>query len=93
MGKYGAGKPVEISVTSDGAHAVVQVRDFGMGIAQENLKRVFQRFERAISASAITGLGLGLYISRQIVEAHGGEIWAESEVGKGSTFFVRLPLA
>lgn len=93
VGKYGAGKPVEISVTSDGAHAVVQVRDFGMGIAQENLKRVFQRFERAISASAITGLGLGLYISRQIVEAHGGEIWAESEVGKGSTFFVRLPLA
>lgn len=90
--KYSAGKPVEISVTSDdSASAVISVRDEGDGISKENLERVFQRFERAVSPSTISGLGLGLYISRQIVTAHKGKIWAESELGKGATFFVRLP--
>ncbi len=90
--KYAAAKPLELSVNSDGKRARIRVRDRGMGIAAENLDRIFGRFERAVSANAISGLGLGLYISRQIVEAHSGTIHAESEPGKGSTFTVELPV-
>jgi signal transduction histidine kinase len=55
---------------------------------------IFDRFERSVSAREVSGLGLGLFISRQIVEAHGGKIWVASEgEGKGSTFYVELPLS
>jgi PAS domain S-box-containing protein len=91
--KYGSGKPVEVKVEIFGESAWLSVKDYGIGIAKESLDRIFNRFERAISASNISGLGLGLYISRQIVEAHEGRIWAESELGKGSSFTVELPLA
>jgi len=90
--KYGAGKPIEISVRHADHHAVILVTDHGMGIAQENLDRIFQRFERAIAAQNISGLGLGLYICKQIVAAHDGKITVESEIDKGSTFKVELPL-
>ncbi len=63
-----------------------------MTIAEENLARIFDRFERAVTGNGISGLGLGLYISRQIAEAHGGRIIVESEVGNGSSFRVQIPL-
>lgn len=88
--KYGLGKPVRILLERRGENALFSVRDEGMGIAPEKLDLIFNRFERAISARNISGLGLGLYISRRIVEAHHGRIWVESELGKGSEFFVEL---
>jgi signal transduction histidine kinase len=66
--KYGAGKPVTVSVAGDGACARLEVRDEGIGIAPDALPRIFGRFERAVSERHYGGLGLGLYISRQIVE-------------------------
>jgi PAS domain S-box-containing protein len=90
--KYGAGKPVEVAVERDGAHARIEVRDHGMGIAAADLGRIFERFERAVPASNFGGLGLGLYIARQIVEQHGGTISVESEVGRGAMFRVLLPI-
>jgi len=64
-----------------------------MGVAPEMHARIFDRFERAHEGRAIAGLGLGLYIVRQIVQAHGGSVHVESDLGKGSTFTVELPLA
>lgn len=90
--KYGEGKPVHVSVSRSGQMARITVKDQGIGIAKENHSRIFNRFERAISANEISGLGLGLYIVRQIVEMHQGQIWVESELGKGSVFIVELPV-
>ncbi|MCM2277867.1 MAG: CHASE domain-containing protein [Oligoflexia bacterium] len=89
--KYGAGKPIEVSVEARPRSAILKVSDQGIGIAPENRERVFERYERAISSRNISGLGLGLYIAREIVEAHGGKVRLESEEGKGSTFIVELP--
>jgi len=88
--KFGAGHAVEVTVT-EGEHARLVVRDHGMGIAREDLERVFDRYERATAARGIAGLGLGLYIVRQILVAHGGSIRVESEPGAGSAFTVELP--
>jgi signal transduction histidine kinase len=71
--------------------AVVSIKDQGMGIAIENRERIFNRFERVVSDRNANGLGLGLYITRQIIEAHKGSISVESEVGKGSTFTFSIP--
>lgn len=91
--KYGEGKPIEVNVREapETREVLLQVRDQGMGIAPEMQGRIFERFERAVGPSKISGLGLGLYITRQIVEGHGGRIGVESEPGKGSTFTVTLP--
>ena len=89
--KYGAGKPVEVVVHPRDARAEVLVRDEGMGIDAVDLDRIFGRFERAASVRHFGGLGLGLFISKQIVDAHGGTIEVESEPGKGSTFRVLIP--
>ncbi|QRN98546.1 sensor histidine kinase [Archangium violaceum] len=62
-------------------------------LREEDRSRIFERFERAISASEASGLGLGLYIAREIAQAHGGDISVESRLGEGSTFTVSLPLA
>jgi len=70
----------------------VEVRDHGIGISAENQKRIFQQFERVAASHAVAGLGLGLFISDQIVAAHGGRISVESEEGAGSMFRVSLPL-
>jgi signal transduction histidine kinase len=68
----------------------VSVTDQGRGIDPEDLPHLFQRFYRAKGTTA-EGIGLGLYITKQLIEAHGGRIWVESEVGKGSTFYFTLP--
>jgi PAS domain S-box-containing protein len=90
--KYGDGKPVVVTVCREGDFAVLKVKDHGLGIAPENLERIFHRFERAVSSRNISGLGLGLYIAKQIVEGHKGTIRVESELETGSTFEVRIPL-
>lgn len=90
--KYGGKKPVVLRLEQNATHARLELIDQGVGIAPENLERIFLAFERAVSATNVTGLGLGLYISRQIAEAHGGRIYAESEEGQGSRFVLELPL-
>jgi PAS domain S-box-containing protein len=89
--KFGAGKPIVLAVEGDEHHARVRVSDRGMGIAPEHQRRVFERFERAVSPQNFGGLGLGLYIARQIVEAHGGVIRVDSTPGEGATFTVEIP--
>jgi signal transduction histidine kinase len=89
--KFGAGKPIQIHLGVENGAALFSVRDHGIGIPFEEQSQLFQRFERAPSAAKFTGLGLGLYISRQIVEAHRGKIQVISRPGEGATFTVRLP--
>ena len=89
--KYGAGKPVDVMVEGDEARARLVVRDQGIGIDTRDLERIFERFERAVSSRHYGGFGLGLWIVRQIVEAHGGQIKVVSQPGQGSTFEILLP--
>jgi PAS domain S-box-containing protein len=90
--KYGAGKPIDVELArGPGARVRIVVRDHGIGIPREDQRRIFERFERAASARHYGGLGLGLWITRQIVEASGGSIAVDSEPGRGSTFVVDLP--
>lgn len=91
--KYGDGKPVTILLEDAGENVRLCVEDKGLGIETNNLERIFERYERAITASEISGLGLGLYISKQIVEAHHGTLNVRSEKGKGSVFSLELPKA
>jgi signal transduction histidine kinase len=93
--RYGGGKPIEVvlRVAPDGCAAELSVADCGTGIAKADQERIFGRFERAVSSSEATGLGLGLYIAREIVEAHDGSIAVESESGAGARFIVTLPLS
>jgi signal transduction histidine kinase/NO-binding membrane sensor protein with MHYT domain len=89
--KYGTGKPIDVGVTAESGTARITVRDHGIGIPPDQQERIFERFERAASPN-FGGLGLGLYIARQIIEAHGGTIGVKSSLGAGSVFVVELPL-
>jgi signal transduction histidine kinase len=89
--KFGEGKPITVRVSMEGDHARLTVSDRGIGIAAEDVARIFQRFERVVGRRALGGLGMGLYIAREIVHAHGGAIEVESAPGKGSRFHVLLP--
>jgi signal transduction histidine kinase len=88
--KYGAGKPIEIAVRCDDDTAFLTVRDHGIGIDAADQRRIFERFERAVSLN-YGGLGLGLHIAREIVVAHHGTIHVESERGQGAAFVVAIP--
>src|SRR5678815_1794553 len=89
--RYGAGQPIEITVSTDGDDAVLEVRDHGPGVAPEDMGRIFDRFERASSVRHHGGFGLGLYVAREIARAHGGAIAVENAEGGGARFTVRLP--
>ncbi len=89
--KYGSENPVKVSVFQEGSNAIFTVKDSGMGIAKEKHAKIFERFERAISSTNISGLGLGLYISKQIIDAHQGKIEVDSDINQGATFRVSLP--
>ncbi|MEZ1314786.1 hybrid sensor histidine kinase/response regulator [Pseudomonas fluorescens] len=90
--RYGAKSPIHVKVYSEQNQARVEVRDAGIGIDEENQKRIFQQFERVTAKHAVAGLGLGLFISEQIVTAHGGTITVDSRIGEGALFRVCLPL-
>lgn len=90
--KYGERKPIRVKVFKENNFAVVVVEDQGIGVPPEKQERIFERFERASDDPAVSGLGLGLYISKQIVEAHNGRIFIESLPGKGSSFIAKFPL-
>jgi PAS domain S-box-containing protein len=90
--KYSDGnKNVILSITHDKKSVTVSVKDEGQGISQENLQHVFERFFRAEKTRNIEGIGLGLYLCKQIIEAHHGTIWAESREVKGSVFYFSIP--
>jgi signal transduction histidine kinase len=90
--KYGAGKPIQVTLESEPGTARIIVSDQGIGIPRNKLDKIFDRFERAVPTDNYGGLGLGLYVAQQIAEAHGGAINVSSEVGRGSTFVLELPL-
>jgi signal transduction histidine kinase len=89
--KFGRGKPIEIRVESEGDVARVAVSDQGIGIAPEQQRRIFERFERAVSSQHYGGFGLGLWITRQMVQAQGGTVRVSSNENSGSTFVIELP--
>jgi len=90
--KYGLRQPVSVTARLDLDVVHLEVRDRGIGLPASETDRIFGKFERAVSTAHYGGLGLGLYIARQIVEAHRGWIEVESAPGRGSTFRVTLPL-
>jgi signal transduction histidine kinase len=90
--KYGQGRPIEVSAMATPEGVCLCVRDEGIGISPEDQQRIFGRFERAASVRHYGGFGLGLYILREIVEAHGGSVSVQSEPGQGARFTVTLPL-
>ncbi len=89
--KYGPGRPIEVSVERRGGGAGLRVRDHGVGIHPRDHARIFERFERATSTRHYGGVGIGLWIVREIVRAHGGNISVDSAPGQGATFEVQLP--
>jgi signal transduction histidine kinase len=89
--KYGSGMPIEVRVALANGEGKIEVRDQGPGIAPADRERIFQRYERAFAGKKVSGLGLGLYIAREILLAHGGDIELQSELGKGSVFTLRVP--
>ena len=90
--KYGAQHPVELHLSRRGPWAVLQVRDHGIGVSSAARPRIFGRFERAVSGRAFGGLGLGLYLARRVVAAHGGTIRVRKNTGGGAAFVMLLPL-
>ncbi|MFI5051237.1 MAG: sensor histidine kinase [Gaiellales bacterium] len=91
--RYGRGKPIVLGVAGQGDSARFWIEDQGIGIAPEHQARIFQQYERAAPSTSYGGLGLGLWISRQLVEAMGGTISVRSEVDVGSRFAVEIPRA
>jgi signal transduction histidine kinase len=90
--RYGGRSPIQVRVYREGDEARVEVQDRGIGISEENQKRIFQQFERVSAKTVVAGLGLGLFISEQIVAAHGGSIVVESQINEGALFRVCLPI-
>jgi signal transduction histidine kinase len=89
--RYGGGGLVEIGVQEIGCHVRIDVRDHGKGIAPDYIDRIFEPYERGAKAGEPKGLGLGLYISRQLASSHGGELTVQSTPGQGATFSLLLP--
>ena len=89
--KYAPGSPIDVRLTQNGQNLIAAITDHGPGIPKESLPLIFERFYRVRSEKA-TGTGLGLFICKQIIDAHRGKIWAESIPGQGTTFFIDLPI-
>lgn len=89
--KYGDNKPIQVVLDSSENEIFLSVRDEGKGIAAEDLSKVFMRYTRLESKNMASGLGLGLYITKNIIEGHGGSVTIESKPGSGSIFMIKLP--
>jgi signal transduction histidine kinase len=89
--KYAPGSSIHVNLQQVEQHLLISLADQGPGIPDESLSLIFDRFYRVRSEKA-TGTGLGLYICKQIIDAHRGKIWAESTLGEGTTFFIELPI-
>ena len=89
--KYGNHKPIMVTLQKNSTHARLSVADLGIGIQNKDKKRIFSLFERSVDSKEYAGLGVGLFITSQLVRAHKGTLKVESQVGKGSTFIVELP--
>jgi PAS domain S-box-containing protein len=89
-----SGSSIYVDCSTKGNYAQISVRDEGIGISEDNIPRLFERYYRVKEAEMnhISGFGIGLYLCSEIIKRHGGEIWAESEVDKGSTFYFSLPI-
>ncbi len=90
--KYGEGRPLTVRVVKHGDRAYLSVTDQGRGISEQDQARIFRQFERAYSADRVSGLGLGLYIVKELVESHAGTVAVRSELGRGAEFTVDLPV-
>lgn len=90
--KYGEGKPIELDLNTEDGKAILVVTDHGPGIPNDKMNTIFDRFERGDHDRSLSGLGLGLYITKQIVEAHGGSIGVHNVEGKGARFKAEFPL-
>ena len=90
--KYAPGSPIDILLNQVSDKVVISFVDHGPGIPKESLPLIFERFYRVRGEKTITGTGLGLYICKQIIQAHRGKIWAESTPGHGTTFLIELPI-
>jgi two-component system sensor histidine kinase KdpD len=90
--KYAPGSSIDILLNLVGDKIVISFIDHGPGIPKESLPLIFERFYRVRGEKTITGTGLGLYICKQIIQAHRGKIWAESTPGHGTTFLIELPI-
>ncbi len=93
-GRFAPGRlaPITLSLTRSQSEIEILVTDQGLGISPQDHERIFQRFERAISEDQFSGLGLGLFVAKEIVKAHSGHIHVKSEPGLGAAFYVTLPL-
>jgi signal transduction histidine kinase len=90
--KYAPGSPIDILLNQIGNRILVSFIDHGPGIPKDSLPLIFERFYRVRGEKTVTGTGLGLYICKQIIQAHRGKIWAESTPGHGTTFLIELPM-
>ena len=90
--RYAAGSPIAVAVTRDGRDVLIEVCDRGPGLPEGQLGQIFERFQRGASMRHFGGLGLGLYVVRQVTEAHGGSVSATNRADGGASFIVRLPL-
>ena len=90
--RYGGDRNVEVSLSTDKGYVHLHVRDYGPGINPEEQQRIFEKFERGGNKKISEGLGMGLYIARELANAHQGSLTVESTLGEGSTFILRLPL-
>jgi PAS domain S-box-containing protein len=90
--KFGERKPVEFSAEKRDDFILLTIKDHGIGISAPDMERIFQPFERAVSDKNFGGLGLGLFITLQIIKAHGGKIDVQSSLGQGTTFIIEIPL-
>ena len=87
-----AGGQINVSAATQDGEVAIAVRDTGIGISADDQTRIFERFYKAAEARGRPGSGLGLAIVKSIAERHGGKVWLESQLGKGSTFFLQVPL-